>query len=150
MSPKQTIVLVDYDKKRLDRHSQALVAAGMKAIKASGGAAALEICQAAPPLAVVTEAMIPEGNGFDLLRALKGDPATSQVLVLLAVDEDDSYTLNRAQISGLDGILVRPFTPEALVSRVKGLEAADRRTGRPGTLPADISPILDELETRAR
>jgi diguanylate cyclase (GGDEF)-like protein len=150
MSPKPTIVLVDYDKKRAERHAQALSAAGFRAVRVAGGAAALEQCRSAPPFAVVAEAMIPDGNGFELLRSLKGDAATAHVPVLLAVDENDSYTLNRAQISGLDGILVRPFTPEALVARLKGLEAADRQVGRPRALPPDIFPILDELETRAR
>jgi diguanylate cyclase (GGDEF)-like protein len=151
MSPKPTIVLVDYDKKRLERHTQALTAAGMKVVRAASGSAALEHCQKAPPLAVVAEAMIPDGNGFELLRSLKSDAATSQVRVMLAVDENDSYTLSRAQISGLDGILIRPFTPEALVTRIRGLEAAEsHQPPKPGTVPAEIFPILNELENRAR
>jgi diguanylate cyclase (GGDEF)-like protein len=149
MTAKPTIVLVDYDKKRLERHSLALASAGLKVVRATTGSGAIEHCQSAPPLAVITEAMIPDGNGFELMRALKSNAATAHVLVLLAVDENDSYTLSRAQISGLDGILIRPFTPEALVARVKGLQAADRQV-KPGTLPADVVPILNELETRAR
>jgi diguanylate cyclase (GGDEF)-like protein len=95
--------------------------------------------------------MVPDGNGFDILRTLKGDAATARVRVLLAVDEADSYTLNRAHIAGFDGVLVRPFTPEALVARLKALEAGDgRQQGRPGTVPADLVPILNELEQRVR
>src|SRR5262245_30079105 len=121
MAQKPTIVLVDYDKKRLEKYGQALVAAGLKVVKAAGGSAALEHCRTAPPLAVVTEAMIPDGNGFELIRTLKTEQATASVLGIMTVDEGDSYTLSRAQISGLDGILIRPFTPEALVARIKGL-----------------------------
>jgi two-component system, cell cycle response regulator len=151
MSPKPTIVLVDYDKKRNERHAQALAAAGVKAVRAAGGSEAFELCRGAPPLAVVAEAMIPDGNGFELLRQLKTDPATAAVKVILAVDENDSYTLSRAQISGLDGILVRPFTPEALVARVKSLAAEETRpSGRPAATPLELRPLLDALETRAR
>jgi diguanylate cyclase (GGDEF)-like protein len=120
-------------------------------VRAGGGAAALEHCRSTPPLAVVSEAMVPDGNGFELLRSLRGDPATAQVRVLMIVDETDSYTLSRAQISGLDGILIRPFTPEALVARVKGLEASETpKPGRAGAVPPDLFPILNELEERAR
>jgi two-component system cell cycle response regulator len=151
MSPKPTIVLVDYDKKRNERHAQALTAAGIKAVRTSTGSEAFEACRATPPLAVVAEAMIPDGNGFELLRRLKTDPATSGVRVLLAVDENDSYTLSRAQISGLDGILIRPFTPEALVARVKALSAEESRPqGRAGSTPLELRPLLDALESRAR
>jgi DNA-binding response OmpR family regulator len=148
MSPKPTIVLVDYDKKRNERHAQALAAAGFKAIRAAGGSEAFEACRAAPPLAVVSEAMIPDGNGFELLRRLKTDPATEKVRVVLAVDESDSYTLSRAQIAGLDGILIRPFTPEALVARMKALSAGESRpSGRPSATPIELRPLLDALET---
>jgi diguanylate cyclase (GGDEF)-like protein len=150
MSAKPAVVLVDFDKKRLERHSQALVAAGMKVVRAGGGSAAFEHCRGSPPLAVVAEAMIPDGNGFELARRLKTEPATAQVPVLLAVDENDPYTLSRAQISGLDGILIRPFTPEALVARVKALGDAARPASRPGAVPQDVLPILDALDRRAR
>ena len=151
MSPKPTIVLVDYDKKRSEKHAQALTAAGMKPLRAAGGTEAFDLCRATPPLAVVAEAMIPDGNGFELLRKLKTDPATAQVRVLLAVDENDSYTLSRAQISGLDGIMIRPFTPEALVARVKALSAEETRPSiRQGTTPLELRPLLDALESRAR
>jgi diguanylate cyclase (GGDEF)-like protein len=151
MSQKPTVVLVDYDKKRLERHSHALVAAGIKAVRVTSGSAAIEECRKSRPMAVVSEAMVPEGNGFDVLRALKADPVTAHTRVLMVVDESDSYTMNRAQIAGLDGILVRPFTPEALVARLKGLEAEGARDpGRPGTVPADLTPILNELESRVR
>lgn len=150
MGPKPSVVLVDYDKKRLDKNAQALTAAGIRVTKAASGEAALEQCRKAPPLAVISEAMIPEGNGFELLRTLRTDAATSLVLSILAVDEGDSYTMNRAQIAGLDGILVRPFTPEALVARVQALAANDRQSAAPRALPPDVFPILKELESRAR
>src|SRR5262249_59011596 len=86
---------------------------------------------------------------FELARKLKTEPATAQVRVLLAVDENDPYTLSRAQISGLDGILIRPFTPEALVGRVKSLGEAAPAPSR-GVLPQDVMPILDALDRRAR
>jgi two-component system, cell cycle response regulator len=151
MSPKPTIVLVDYDKKRGDKHALALTGAGMKAVRAAGGAEAFDACRDSAPFAVVAEAMIPDGNGFDLLRKLRGDQATAHVRFLVVVDENDSYTLSRAQISGFDGILVRPFTPEAMAARVKALSAGENRpSGRSGATPIELKPLLDALETRAR
>jgi two-component system, cell cycle response regulator len=150
MVPKSAVVLVDYDKKRLDKYAQALTGAGIRVAKAASGEAALDYCRKTPPLAVISEAMITGGNGFELMRALRAEPATAKVLQILAVDEGDSYTLNRAQIAGLDGILIKPFTPEALVARVQGLLSADQRAATPKALPADVFPILKELENRAR
>ncbi len=150
MSEQPAVVIVDFDRKRLDRHTQALAAAGWKVVRALSGATAVTHCKKSKPLAVVAETMIPDGNGFELARGLKADPATSAIRILLTMDEGDDYTLGRAQREPVDGIMIRPFTPEALVARVRALQADQPLTtpGRP--VAGDMAPILDALETRAK
>jgi diguanylate cyclase (GGDEF)-like protein len=150
MTEKSTVVLVDFDRKRLDRHTQALTEAGLKVVRAQSGATAFEHCRKSKPFIVVAEAMIPDGSGFELARRLRAAEDTEDVKIVLTIDEGDPYTLSRAEMAGLDGVLIRPFTPEALVARVRALQAEESLAPPRAARGPELAPILDALESRAR
>jgi CheY-like chemotaxis protein len=91
------------------------------------GGAALALARSIRPVIVVTEILIPGLDGLSVCRALKGDPATQSILVLvfsvLAAED-------RARDVGADGFLRKPVNDALLIRAVERL-LADRRQGGP-------------------
>ena len=82
------------------------------------GAAALAAARTAPPDLVVADVMMPELDGFELLAALKSDPSTRDVpVVLLSARAGEEATLKGIN-AGADDYLVKPFTARDLMARV--------------------------------
>lgn len=82
------------------------------------GRKALEAARARPPDLVLTDAMMPELTGFDLLRELRADQRTRLIpLILLTARADESARLEGLE-AGVDDFLVKPFSARELVARV--------------------------------
>lgn len=89
------------------------------------GGGALALARSVQPIIVVTEILIPGLDGLSVCRALKQDPATRGILVLIfsiLAAED------RAREAGADGFLRKPVNDELLIRAVEHL-LAGRREG---------------------
>ena len=88
---------------------------------AGGGLAALEHARANPPDLILTDVMMPELDGFGLLREVRSDPRTVGVPVLML----SARAGEEARVSGLDAgaddYIVKPFTGRELIARVRSL-----------------------------
>ena len=86
---------------------------------APDGASALRAALESPPDLVLTDAMMPVLDGFGLLRALRADPRTAAipVIVLSARAGDEARVDGLA--AGADDYLVKPFAAKELVARVR-------------------------------
>jgi serine phosphatase RsbU (regulator of sigma subunit)/anti-sigma regulatory factor (Ser/Thr protein kinase) len=95
---------------------------------AADGAAALERARAGGLDLVVTDVMMPRLDGFDLLRALRADPATERVpVILVSARAGDEATVEGLE-AGADDYLIKPFSAAELVARVRShLELARLR-----------------------
>jgi PAS domain S-box-containing protein len=82
------------------------------------GAAALDAIRGAPTDLVLADVMMPRLDGFGLLRALRSEPATQTLPVLLL----SARAGNEASIEGFergaDDYLVKPFSTRELLARV--------------------------------
>jgi CheY-like chemotaxis protein len=76
---------------------------------------------AAAPISSSPDVMMPELDGFGLLRALRGDEATQQIPVLmLSARAGEEMRLEGLQ-AGADDYLVKPFSARELLARVEML-----------------------------
>jgi DNA-binding response OmpR family regulator len=86
--------------------------------EASDGDSALEMVRADPPDLVFLDLNIPGVSGTDVLRALKSDPATAAVSVIIvtATGEEGRERVIRL---GADEYFTKPFSPLALLGTVE-------------------------------
>ena len=86
--------------------------------EASDGDSALEMVRADPPDLVFLDLNIPGVSGTDVLRALKDDPATAAVSVIIvtATGEEGRERVIRL---GADEYFTKPFSPLALLGTVE-------------------------------
>jgi two-component system phosphate regulon response regulator PhoB len=91
---------------------------GVSIDEASDGETALDMVRADPPDLVFLDLNIPGVSGTDVLRALKDDPATSDVSVIIvtATGEEGRERVIRL---GADEYFTKPFSPLALLGTVE-------------------------------
>jgi PAS domain S-box-containing protein len=84
------------------------------------GRAALERALTDPPGLLLSDVMMPGLDGFGLLQALRTDPRTSQLpIILLSARAGEEARVEGLQ-AGADDYLVKPFSARELLARVGG------------------------------
>ena len=137
------VLLVDDDAAIRRSVSAGLELEGFRVVCASGGRAALEAVDRVSPALVLLDLTMPDMDGLDVLRELRGNGAEVPVCVLSARDEVSDRV--RGLEVGADDYIVKPFAIEEVAAR---LNALLRR--RPATASADLIEVGDiALDPRA-
>ncbi|HET7303291.1 MAG TPA: response regulator [Segeticoccus sp.] len=95
--------------------------AGLDVEAVDDGAAALAAIRRAPPRLAVLDVMMPQMSGIDVLRAVREDPRTEAVKVILLTARSRDTDVDAGFASGADDYVVKPFSPRELVHRVNGV-----------------------------
>lgn len=88
---------------------------------AHNGRVALEAARAQAPDLVLTDVMMPEMSGTELCRALKSDPATRGVPIVLVTSKAEREMKIEGLEGGADDYVTKPFHPRELLARVRSL-----------------------------
>jgi two-component system OmpR family response regulator len=135
------VLVVDDEENIAFLVGSALGLAGYAVHTVSSGAAALAAASSQRPDAVVLDVMLPDLDGFEVLRRLRATGCVAPVLFLTARSETADRV--RGLTSGGDDYIVKPFALEEVVARVG---VALRRHGAAST-PGRLSVaglVLDE------
>ena len=97
-------------------------------ITASDGVAALAQARRERPDILLLDIMMPLMDGFEVCRRLKGDPATSDIPVVMITALSDSANRVRGLEVGADDFLTKPVSDIALFARVRSLVRLKRMT----------------------
>jgi two-component system, OmpR family, alkaline phosphatase synthesis response regulator PhoP len=73
------------------------------------------------PDLILLDIMMPKLSGFEVCKALKKDPATKQIMILMVTALDELGDIERAVAAGCDDFLSKPVNKIALVIRVKNM-----------------------------
>jgi DNA-binding response OmpR family regulator len=119
-TPKKVLVVEDDpDLRRMIRKH--LESIGAEVSEVGSGRAALAHCAVSVPDLVCLDLMLPELSGYKVCEALRGNPATREVLVLVitarTLPEDRAY----AEEVGADAHLGKPFSRVEFLNSVKSL-----------------------------
>jgi CheY-like chemotaxis protein len=99
------------------------------------GQEAIERVQRDRPDIVLADVGMPERNGYEVAAFIKGDPALAHIPVVLLTGAFEPVDEARARSVGCDGVLVKPFEPQIVISRVKDLLAGRQPSGMWGAGP---------------
>lgn len=114
---KATVLLVD-DNRDMREYVQRLLSTRFEVISAENGRDAFHKARNHPPDLVLSDVMMPEMDGYQLLAALRKNQSTSAVPVILLSARAGEESLIEGMQSGADDYLVKPFTARELLARV--------------------------------
>jgi two-component system, OmpR family, phosphate regulon response regulator PhoB len=122
-----TVVLVAED----DADIRDLVAfkldqAGFEVIVAGDGRTAFEQARNLQPALAVLDVSMPGMSGVDLCRALRADPATAGILIIMVTARVQEEDVEGGFSAGADDYVTKPFSPRELVSRIQALLSRTR------------------------
>ena len=98
-----------------------LAASRYETLQADTVAAAAAIARAERPGLVIADANLPDGGGRALCKALRADPATRAIPVLIADTAPSHAARLAAFAAGADDYLARPFDDTALLAQIRNL-----------------------------
>ncbi len=96
-----------------------LSAKGFAVTVASNGPAALELIRKQKPDLVVLDVMMPGMSGFDVCRAIKADPATRDVKVIMATALDQLSYVEKAFSAGACDYVIKPIDNQRLLKKIE-------------------------------
>ena len=90
-------------------------------LTAGDGLTALRLARAERPSLLVLDLMLPGMDGLDVTRALRQDPATRRLpIIMLTARVEETDRLIGLEL-GADDYLTKPFSPRELVARVRAV-----------------------------
>ena len=114
------------------------------------GQDAIERVQRDRPDIILADVGMPEKNGYEVAAFVKGNPSTAHIPVVLLTGAFEPVDEARARAVGCDGVLVKPFEPQLVISRVKDLLAGRAPSGM-WNAPAPQGPVRQspDMDLRA-
>ncbi|HXL94589.1 MAG TPA: response regulator transcription factor [Streptosporangiaceae bacterium] len=134
MADRPRLLVVEDDPAILDLLTGALQFAGFDVGTAVTASEALRAVAAGPPDVMLLDIMLPDSDGFEVLRRIRGQGIGCPVLFLTARDGVADRVAGLS--AGADDYVVKPFSVEEVIARIRAVlrreqpdqAAADNRT----------------------
>ncbi|MBX7042839.1 MAG: response regulator transcription factor [Ignavibacteria bacterium] len=106
--------IVDILKYNLERENE------FEVLTANNGKEALDLAATNPDV-ILLDIMMPELNGFEVCKQLKGNPATSKIpVIFLTAKENEIDEILGLEI-GADDYITKPISPRKVLARLKSV-----------------------------
>jgi two-component system, OmpR family, response regulator len=129
-SAEARLLVVEDEEMILELLSGSLRFAGFDVVTAVSGAEALRAVTASRPDLVLLDVMLPDGDGFDVVRRLRSSGPDVPVIFVTARDGVHERVAGLAL--GADDYVTKPFSLDEVLERIR---AVLRRTGRAAAKP---------------
>jgi DNA-binding response OmpR family regulator len=123
------VMVIEDEKEIRDLLKYNLERAGFRVAAFADGETGLEQLFASRPDLVVLDLMLPGRNGLEVLREVRGEPATGDLPVLVLTARGAEMDKLLGFEHGADDYLAKPFSPRELVARVQALLRRSRPSG---------------------
>ena len=138
------ILVVEDEQKVAAFLRQALSEAGYAVSVVHDGAAGLHLAQVSDFDLIVLDRLLPQINGLEFCRTLRGLNSETPILMVTARDSLEDKVLGLD--SGADDYLTKPFSLDELLARVRAL--LRRRGGPQASLVLTVEDLTLDTQTR--
>jgi len=97
---------------------------GYEAVGATNGLDAIQMLRKVNPDLIITDVIMPQMDGFQLLKELKNNPLTSDIPIL--VISGHGQMADSFKTMGIDGFLTKPFSTKNLLLKVQEILGSDQ------------------------
>lgn len=123
---------------------------GYEVVEAADGEQALALVAQRRPDLVLLDLVMPRMDGYAVVQALKGDPKTRLLPIVMLTSQDQLSEKVRAVQFGVDDYLTKPFHILELTARVRSLLSLKRYTDELEHVSKVIEGIAEVVESRDR
>jgi len=109
VEPAKTILVVDDDPEIVGMVSLRLTRRGYRVITASDGIEALEMARRERPALILLDVMMPGRNGWEVARALRHDPVTDKMRIVMLTAIGETVNEITSPLYGADAFIDKPF-----------------------------------------
>lgn len=92
---------------------------GYKILNASNGIEALETMATTPVDLVVTDLNMPQMDGFELSRSLRGNEQTCELPIIMITTEGSEMDVKLGKEAGVTTYLTKPISPQRLIYEIE-------------------------------
>lgn len=149
---KESVLLVEDDEDILQLLEYTFQNAGFAVTTARDGLDALARIKRQRPELVLLDIMLPGADGFEVCRAIKRDPKTAQVPVIMLTARGEEVDRIVGLELGADDYVVKPFSPRELILRARAVlkrlnpEAPTKQVLRKDGLSVDLDAHRAEAQ----
>lgn len=124
----KTILVIDDDDTFSKTIEQALLMGGYEVVLASNGRAGIKLAQIHLPDLILSDVNMSNGDGYDVLNALRAHRPTASIPFILMTSAPSSGGMLQGLSLGVDDYLPKPFTVPQLIEAIE--HAFKEREGR--------------------
>jgi len=125
------IVVIEDDLTFLDLLRVHLTGAGHEVLTAEDAVLGLRAIIADAPDLILLDLSVPYLDGFEMIAALRNDPATQDIPVIVLTGRGDDETYTRARDLGAAELLTKPVERDLLMKAIDGrLSSGKPRSGK--------------------
>ena len=115
-----TVLVIDDEARARRSMAKTIEAAGFRVAEADGGAAGVERARQLRPDAIILDVIMPERDGWSVLREIKSDASLCHIPVILATVVTDR---EMGLAFGASDHLIKPIDPKELVATLEAVAA---------------------------
>jgi two-component system phosphate regulon response regulator PhoB len=141
----KSILIIEDEKDIVDLVEYHLKQSGFSVISALDGPSGLERAKKERPGLIILDLMLPGMDGKEVCRALKSNPLTQSIPILMLTAKGDEVDRLIGFELGADDYVTKPFSPRELVLRVKAI-LRRKEIGREGDKIIQISDLLIDID----
>lgn len=119
MASPQTVLYVEDERSLHGLVDFWLTEAGFRVQLALDGAEALEMIRADPPDLVITDAMMPNLSGDELVETMKSDPDLAHIPIVMATAAASPFRVQRMLERGCAAVLGKPLDETSFVAAAR-------------------------------
>ena len=114
---------------------------GYAVLKATDGKEAIELARNERPALIFLDIVMPGMNGFAVLRALRHDPLTRDIPIVMVSGNPQATEQFYVQRFGADDFMQKPFDRDEVYLRIGQLVRCGRLDGRLPSAPAPVEAL---------
>jgi two-component system phosphate regulon response regulator PhoB len=118
MARRKKILVVDDERDLVEMIGMNLTRNGYEVLSAHDGKTALEMARKQRPDLLILDVMMPGMSGQDVTMALKSDPETAVIPILMLTAKAEETDIIVGLSMGADDYVTKPFSMKVLVARV--------------------------------
>jgi two-component system phosphate regulon response regulator PhoB len=144
MARRKKILVVDDERDLVELISLNLQRHGYEAVPAYDGPGGLEAARRQKPDLVIMDVMMPGMSGRDVTMALKNDPETAQIPILMLTAKTEETDIIVGFSMGADDYVTKPFSMKVLMARVAAVLRRKASLDQPQTMLSAGSVVIDQ------